>query len=176
MRISTLICAIALCLVAVPAAPAMPVTSMPQVPIAAVASEFFPVAGKVGYGEAGARYGNFRRGHAHEGQDVFAENGTPLLAVRDSIVIKTGDDGGRGNYIALYSPEFRQTYVYLHMRLPARLRVGDRVHAGQRVGSVGCTGSCDGDHLHFEIRRGRSLTSATSNPLRLLKSLQRARR
>ena len=35
------------------------------------------------------------------------------------------------------------------------LKSGATVQAGQPVGQVGCTGSCDGPHLHFEIRRGR---------------------
>lgn len=134
----------------------------------------FPiVGGEIGYGEWEARYGNFRHGHVHEGQDVFAEPGTPLVAVRDSVVLETGDDGGRGNYVALYSEAMRETYVYLHMRLPTPLSRGDQVQAGRRIGSVGCTGSCFGDHLHFEIRRGRGLTGRSEDPLPLLRELRR---
>ena len=167
MRLTTLTCALALALSSAPAAHALPADLIPaQAPDAV-----FPVAGEVGFGEWGARYGNFRRGHTHEGQDVFAPAGTPLYAVRDAVVIETGGDGGRGNYIALYNADRGETYVYLHMRLPTPLRVGEHVPAGRRVGSVGCTGSCDGDHLHFEIRRGRSLTSASHDPLPFLKDL-----
>jgi murein DD-endopeptidase MepM/ murein hydrolase activator NlpD len=39
------------------------------------------------------------------------------------------------------------------------------------VGAVGCTGSCWGDHLHFELRRGRGTTAAPIDPLPLLKRL-----
>ena len=130
-----------------------------------------PVDGAVGYGESAARYGTFRNGHVHAGQDVFAPAGTPLLAVRDAVVLETGNDGGRGNYIALYSRSQRETYVYLHMIAPARLRVGERVRAGDRVGRVGCTGSCWGDHLHFEVRSGRGVTGETRDPLPLLRRL-----
>lgn len=168
MRSLTLTCAFALALVAAPVAAALP-ADIAGAPIAV-----HPVDGKVGYGEWGARYGNFRHGHVHEGQDVFAPSGTPLLAIRDAVVIAKGDEGGRGNYIALYSEALRETYVYLHMRAPTPLDVGDRVRAGRRVGSVGCTGSCFGDHLHFEIRRGRGLTGPTTDPLSLLRSLPRA--
>jgi murein DD-endopeptidase MepM/ murein hydrolase activator NlpD len=42
---------------------------------------------------------------------------------------------------------------------------------GERVGAVGCTGSCWGDHLHFELRRGRGTTAAPIDPLPLLKRL-----
>ena len=90
----------------------------------------FPVAGKVGYGEEGARFGTNRGGREHEGQDMFAPAGTPLRAVQDGVVVETGDDGGRGNYIAIFSRRARRTYVYLHMRDPARQRPGRRVRAG----------------------------------------------
>ena len=107
----------------------------------------------------------------HEGQDVFAKAGTPLVAMRDGMVVETGDDGGRGNYIAIWSRDARSTFVYLHMLRPARLHRGDRVRAGQRVGAVGCTGSCWGDHLHVELRRGRGTTGTPHDPLPLLKRL-----
>ena len=86
-------------------------------------------------------------------------------------MVETGDDGGRGNYIALWSPQTRLTMVYLHMRSPTRLREGDEVGAGQRVGAVGCTGSCWGDHLHLEMRTGRGTTGKPIDPLPELKLL-----
>ena len=110
----------------------------------------------------------------HEGQDVFAPAGTPLVAVRDGVVLETGDDGGRGNYIAIWNAQERETYVYLHMIAPTPLRVGERVSVGQRVGRLGCTGSCFGDHLHFEIRRGKTLEGAPRDPLPLLRRWPRA--
>jgi murein DD-endopeptidase MepM/ murein hydrolase activator NlpD len=131
----------------------------------------FPMLAPADWGEADARFGAYRGGHMHEGQDVFAPAGTPLVATRDGRVVETGDDGGRGNYIAIWSPDVRRTFVYLHMLHPARLRPGDSVRMGQRVGAVGCTGSCWGDHLHFEVRRGRGTTGAPHDPLRLLKRL-----
>lgn len=135
----------------------------------------FPVKGSVRYGEAQARFGANRGGRRHEGQDMFAPAGTPLVAVRDSRVLETGNDGGRGNYIALYSSERRLTYIYLHMQRPTKFDAGDRVSAGRRVGAVGCTGSCFGDHLHIEIRRGRTLQGTPLDPLPLLRRLKRAR-
>jgi len=127
-----------------------------------------PVVGATGYGEAGARFGASRGGRAHEGQDVFAPAGTPLVAVRDGVVLETGNDGGRGNYLALFSPAAGETYLYLHMVAPSRVAVGERVSVGQRVGEVGCTGSCFGDHLHFEVRSGRGSTGAPIDPLERL--------
>lgn len=129
----------------------------------------FPVQGEFNWGQSGARFGAGRSGHSHEGQDVFARTGTPLVAIRDGVVLETGTDGGRGNYVAIYSHRARRTYVYLHMSAPARVRSGQRVRGGQRLGAVGCTGSCFGDHLHFEVRRGRALNGPPTDPYQLLR-------
>jgi murein DD-endopeptidase MepM/ murein hydrolase activator NlpD len=131
----------------------------------------FPVRGTVGWGESAARYGAARGGRTHEGQDVFAAAGTPLVALRAGRIVETGDDGGRGNYVAIWSRKARRTFVYLHMLHPARVGPGRRVRAGQRVGAIGCTGSCWGDHLHLEVRRGRGTTGTPLDPLPLLRRL-----
>src|SRR5918992_1965614 len=133
--------------------------------------DWFPVRGIVDFGEADARFGAWRGGHRHEGQDVFAKAGTALVAVRAGTVVETGDDGGRGNYIAIWSPEAKVTFVYFHMRAPARLGEGESVDAGQRVGAVGCTGACWGDHLHLEMRQGSGTTGKPLDPLPLLRRL-----
>ena len=80
--------------------------------------------------------------------------GTPLVAVDDAIVVEAGSDGGRGNHLALHDRKRDRTYVYFHMNAPAEVSRGDEIAAGERVGAVGCTGSCWGDHLHFEVRSG----------------------
>jgi murein DD-endopeptidase MepM/ murein hydrolase activator NlpD len=138
----------------------------------------FPVRGRVGFGEQDARFGAWRGGHVHEGQDVFAPAGTPLVAMRDGRVVETGDDGGRGNYVAIWSRHVRRTFVYLHMLHPSRVPVGESLRRGERVGSVGCTGSCWGDHLHLEVRLGKGTTGRALDPLPLLRRLaaRRARR
>jgi murein DD-endopeptidase MepM/ murein hydrolase activator NlpD len=137
-------------------------------------AQAFPVVGvPPDYGAADARFGADRGGHVHEGQDLFAPAGTPLVAVSDGEVVEKGDDGGRGNYVALFSPAARRTYLYLHMREPSRLEPGERVRAGGRLGRVGCTGSCWGDHLHFEARLGRGTRGRAVDPLPLLRRLER---
>jgi murein DD-endopeptidase MepM/ murein hydrolase activator NlpD len=131
----------------------------------------FPMGAKPDWGEADARFGAYRGGHMHEGQDVFAPAGTPLLAIRDGRVVEKGDDGGRGNYVAIWSSEAGHTFVYLHMQRPTPFAPGDEVEVGERVGAVGCTGSCWGDHLHFEVRNGRGTTGGPRDPLPLLQRL-----
>jgi murein DD-endopeptidase MepM/ murein hydrolase activator NlpD len=133
----------------------------------------FPVEAPPDYGAGDAGFGASRSGHSHEGQDVFAPAGTLLVATRDGVVLEEGNDGGRGNYIALFNAEERQTYMYLHMQSPSPLNPGRRVDAGDPVGRVGCTGSCWGDHLHFEVRLGRGSTARPVDPLPFLQRAQR---
>lgn len=116
---------------------------------------FVPVVGKIDYGTAENAFGAARSGHIHSGQDMFAPTGTPLVAVSDTVVADAGSDGGQGNYVHLYDPGRNRTYVYMHMVAPTPLEPGEKVGAGERVGAVGCTGSCWGAHLHFEIRDGK---------------------
>jgi murein DD-endopeptidase MepM/ murein hydrolase activator NlpD len=135
-----------------------------------------PVRGRVDYGTATNGFGAGRGGHVHNGQDMFAPSGTPLVAARDGVVLETGSDGGRGNYLILYSPAVRQTYAYFHMLAPTRLKPGRRVRAGGRIGALGCSGSCDGAHLHFEVHRGRGATGRGIDPMPLLRGWHRLSR
>jgi murein DD-endopeptidase MepM/ murein hydrolase activator NlpD len=136
---------------------------------------FFPIlAAKVDYGERAAHFGG---GRGHPGQDIFAPPGTPLVAVRPGTIVDWGTvngpySGGRGNYLGIYSPEDNRTYNYLHMKQPSLYRVGQAVAAGQVVGHLGCTGSCDGPHLHFEIRPGIDDLRRTPDPLNPLPIIQ----
>ena len=100
-------------------------------------------------------------GRGHEGQDMFAAAGTPLVAVANSVVIESGSDGGRGNYISIYDPAAKRTYNYFHMLGPALARRGERVRAGEELGELGCTGSCWGNHLHFEVGWPRPLRAGS---------------
>lgn len=132
---------------------------------------WFPIRGTVDFGEYAGRFGAWRGSRRHEGQDVFADAGTPIVAIRDGTVVEKGDDGGRGNYVAIWSPGTDRTFVYLHMHAPTPHAVGDAVQGGARVGAVGCTGSCWGDHLHLEMRAGRGTTGRPLDPLPLLRRL-----
>jgi murein DD-endopeptidase MepM/ murein hydrolase activator NlpD len=136
---------------------------------AAAEGPFAPLVGELDFGSGEAAFGAARSGHVHAGQDLFAPAGTPLVAVADGVVADAGSDGGQGNYVHLYDAERGLTYVYMHMVQPAAVDTGDRVSAGRRLGGVGCTGSCWGDHLHFEIRTGRGITGEPRDPLPALR-------
>jgi len=130
---------------------------------------YHPVDGAVDYGSVEAAFGN-ARGRPHEGQDIMSPAGTPVISPLATEVIETGSDGGRGNWAALYDKSEDRTFVYFHMIEPAEVQAGQRLAAGDRVGQVGCTGSCFGDHLHFEIRAGRDPYGTPSDPLPELQS------
>jgi murein DD-endopeptidase MepM/ murein hydrolase activator NlpD len=130
---------------------------------------FHPVvASTIDYGEAGAQFGASRSGRAHEGQDVFVPSGTPLVAVVDGEVVEAGSDGGRGNYVSIHDPDANLTYNYFHMLEEPSVTAGEAVRAGQTIGAVGCTGSCFGEHLHFEVRRGGDPYGVPEDPRPLL--------
>jgi murein DD-endopeptidase MepM/ murein hydrolase activator NlpD len=125
---------------------------------AAGAGPYFPVAGPVDYGNGEDDFGPRSSGF-HPGQDMLTKAGTPLIAVRSGTIVDAGTvngrySGGRGNYLYLWAPQDKRTYVYEHMQHPSPLHVGDSVVAGEYVGRVGCTGDCQGPHLHFEVRLG----------------------
>jgi murein DD-endopeptidase MepM/ murein hydrolase activator NlpD len=130
----------------------------------------FPLIGAHDFGDAQARFGASRYGHVHEGQDIFGKTGTPEVAVHGGTVVDRGkntdpDSGGRGNFLTIYSPQDNHSFVYMHMLKPSPALVGKHVHAGQLIGRLGCTGSCEGPHLHFEVRVGRATPGAETKPV-----------
>ena len=100
-------------------------------------------------------------GRTHEGFDITAACGSPLVAVRAGTIIKKAYDPELyGNFVVLKGEGERRTYKYSHLLRPAPVRRGQRVRAGRRLGSVGQTGNAASTpcHLHIEIRtRGRLL-------------------
>ncbi len=115
-----------------------------------VVRHVFPIAGPHTYGGGGGRFGAARDGHSHQGQDVFAKCGTPLVAVTSGTIKQHAVEARAGNYIVLAGDDGTD-YAYMHLRTPSPVRKGTKVTAGQRVGEVGETGVAYGCHLHFEI-------------------------
>lgn len=126
----------------------------------------FPMRAQPEYGDG------LDAGRGHEGQDLFAPAGTSLVAVTDAVVIESGSDGGRGNFISIHESAANRTYSYFHMLGPALAASGETVEAGQKLGEVGCTGSCWGDHLHFEVRSGSDPWGPVIDPTPVLDKLR----
>ncbi len=115
----------------------------------------FPVAAPHGLrGAVGEFHAPRNGGRIHEGFDITARCGAPLVAVRNGRVRRAGYDPVLyGHYVLIGGEGQRRAYFYSHMKRPARVRKGQRVFEGQRVGAVGETGNAVGTgcHLHFEI-------------------------
>jgi murein DD-endopeptidase MepM/ murein hydrolase activator NlpD len=114
----------------------------------------FPIRGRHRYGGGAGRFGAGRAGHSHQGQDVFAKCGTPLVAARGGKVKFKQYHAAAGYYLVIDGAGTDLDYVYMHMAEPSSFSPGDRVYTGQRIGAVGDTGNADGCHLHFELWRG----------------------
>jgi murein DD-endopeptidase MepM/ murein hydrolase activator NlpD len=127
----------------------------------------FPVRGPHDYGGAEAVFGAQRTGHIHQGQDVFAPCGTPLVVAHSGVVKARGFQAAAGNYLVIDGAGVKQDYMYAHLRAPANVSRGRTVTTGQVIGKVGETGNAQGCHLHFEIWSGRGWYSggASVDPL-----------
>jgi hypothetical protein len=108
----------------------------------------FPIAGPHTYGDP---FGAQRAGHVHQGQDVMAACGTPLVAVHAAKVKFVGRQSLAGNYIVISSDDGTADYAYMHLRDKALVAKGDTVATGQTIGYVGRTGDATACHLHFEL-------------------------
>jgi hypothetical protein len=114
----------------------------------------FPVRGKHTFGTGIAAFGAQRNGHTHQGQDVFADCGTPLVAARGGVVKLNQEEENAGYYLVIDGAGTDVDYVYMHMKAPSPLKKGAPVMTGQPIGEVGDTGDADGCHLHFEMWSG----------------------
>ncbi len=118
----------------------------------------YPLRGVHNYGNLAVTGFGVKRadGSIHAGQDIIANCGTPIVAAHDGVVKSAGYSDGYGYYVVLHGEGTRFDFVYGHMKGRAKVRVNKKVHVGQRVGSVGQTGSDSGVcHLHFELWKGR---------------------
>lgn len=122
----------------------------------------FPIRGKHYYGDG------FGAGRGHQGQDTFADCGTPLEAARGGKVQFRGKHGSAGNYLVIDGKGTQRDYMYAHLKKPAEVKRGEKVKTGQRIGLVGETGNASGCHLHFELwgapgwyEGGKALPSVT---------------
>jgi murein DD-endopeptidase MepM/ murein hydrolase activator NlpD len=91
-----------------------------------------------------------RWGRLHAGIDIAAPAGTPVVASASGRVAYAGSMSGYGLLVIVQHAGGIAT-AYAHNSALA-VSVGQSVGQGQQIASVGCTGHCYGDHVHFEVR------------------------
>lgn len=91
-----------------------------------------------------------RWGRMHTGIDIDGVSGQPIVAAKEGQVVLAAPYSGYGNAVILDHGGGYGT-LYAHMS-SFNTSGGAYVEQGDIVGYVGCTGSCTGDHLHFEVR------------------------
>jgi murein DD-endopeptidase MepM/ murein hydrolase activator NlpD len=124
----------------------------PTTTTAPVGSMIFPVAGAHTLGDG---FGAARSGHTHQGQDIMAACGTPLVAVSRAKVKFVSFQGAAGNYVVIRNKKLHQDYMYAHLATRASVTKGTVVQPGQQIGIVGDTGDATACHLHFELWLGK---------------------
>jgi murein DD-endopeptidase MepM/ murein hydrolase activator NlpD len=128
-------------------------TASPAPTTAPGGSMVFPVAGAhaIGQGFGAARSG----GRRHQGQDIMATCGTPLVAVSRAKVKFVSFQMLAGNYVVIRNKKLHQDYMYAHLASRAMVAKGQVVMPGQQIGIVGQTGDATACHLHFELWVGK---------------------
>lgn len=134
--------------------PPQPSPPPPVVPVAQYLTTF-PVVGTYAYGDD---FGDPRHQGTHDGIDIHAAEGTPVVAVVDGWVQRlTRVETGLGGIWVWLVDAAGHEYYYAHLSaITPGLEAGQRVVVGQPIGAVGDTGDARGTtpHLHFEIRLG----------------------
>lgn len=90
-----------------------------------------------------------RWGRMHTGLDIDGSTGQPIVASNSGTVIMASSYSGYGNAVIIDHGGVQTLYAHLSS---FNVSNGQQVSQGEIVGAVGCTGSCTGDHLHFEVR------------------------
>jgi murein DD-endopeptidase MepM/ murein hydrolase activator NlpD len=96
----------------------------------------------------------------HEGVDFAAPRGTPIIAVADGVVVFSGKRGGYGRVVDIRHVNGLVTrYAHNQTNL---VREGQQVRQGQKIATVGSSGTATGPHVHFEVLKN----GEHQNPIR----------
>lgn len=122
-----------------------------------------PVQGDVAGAFGRLRVINGQTKNPHNGEDIAAPPGTPVLAMNDGVARLTVDHffSGKGVFID-HGLGFYSMYFHLSEVL---VQDGEKVKRGQPIGKVGASGRATGPHLHWGVR----INGARVNPYALLK-------
>lgn len=100
------------------------------------------------YGPRKSHYA--KRIKMHEGVDIGAPSGHPIVATADGTISYAGKKPGFGNFIKIKHGYGIET-VYAHAK-KLHVKSGEQIKRGQKIASVGSTGYSTGPHVHYEVR------------------------
>jgi murein DD-endopeptidase MepM/ murein hydrolase activator NlpD len=130
----------------------------------------FPVAGPHSYGDP---FGAARQGYSHQGQDVLAAEGTPVVAPVAGTIAQTSYQAAAAGYYVVEQADDGRGLFFAHCQKGSfGVSVGQRVSPGAPICRVGHTGDATGPHLHFEEWLGGWRVDAASHPVDPLPQLR----
>jgi murein DD-endopeptidase MepM/ murein hydrolase activator NlpD len=146
---------VAFALARTPVSPAQPVPTWSAWPASGTVTSPF--------GDDGSRY--------NQGLDIGILRSLTVRAAQPGRVIAVGPQTGFEGYGNVVEVALGDGYVALYAHLADwQVRTGQQVATGQHLGTAGCTGSCTGTHLHFELRHDGQAV----NPLRFYRKAQKS--
>ena len=102
----------------------------------------------------------YKRRIFHRGLDIANDLGTPIYATGDGVVVKSKWDSKYGKYVTIrHAKGFETKYAHLNS---SYVKPGTIVKAGQIIGEMGKTGVTTGVHLHYEVKRNKTLLNPYS--------------
>jgi peptidoglycan LD-endopeptidase LytH len=151
--------------------------------IVATAAELAELRARMGVPVAGIpaaslrdSYDEGRGARKHEGMDIAAPTGTPVIAAADGRVLRLHESKAGGHMVYAADASDRFIFMYAHLdRYAPGIAPGTPLRRGQLVGYVGTTGNAPPGtpHLHFAVARGRPSVKwwkgTSVNPYPLLK-------
>lgn len=140
-----------------------PAPPPPATPIPDASGHVFPVGGPHTYGET---FGEPRNGYSHQGQDVLAAAGVPVVApTAGAISFVDNQPAGAGYYVVEQGADGYDYFLAHCLAGSVVVRPAQAVLAGQQLCSVGASGDATGPHLHFEMWLGGWRVDAASHPV-----------
>lgn len=127
------------------------IAELPNTPASTVS---IPILFGIELDDISPNFGDARSGgRSHEGEDIMATRGTPIVSPTEAVVLRTGEGSSEGLYVYTANPG-GETFVYMHLdRIGEGVDKGDVLEKGDLIGYVGNTGNAITTlpHLHFEI-------------------------